>query len=140
MRPSLLPGLLLATACAGALYAKYAGPAASPPDQVYTCVRTQLKTMGYERTQYDEHTGWYVAEKAERNLVSSGLYRKTVHVLDVRVKPAGENQATLEITAHTYDEFANVKGADRQERKAADRVTLDAQTLGQACTTGNAAP
>lgn len=132
MHRSLLLGLLLTSGCAGTLYSRFAGPVTTPPDVVFNCVQTELKSLGYVRTQYNDATRWYVAQRTEQNQVSSGLYRRTVHVLDTQVKPEGTG-SQLEITAHTYDEFANAKGNDRDERKAADRVLLDAKALGQAC-------
>lgn len=132
MRRPLILGLLLTSGCAGTLYSRFAGPVTNPPDEVYKCVQGELKTLGYSRTQYNDATHWYVAQRTEQNQVSSGLYRKTVHVLDTQVK-AAESGSQLEITAHTYDEYANAKGTDRDERKAADQVLLDARALGQAC-------
>jgi hypothetical protein len=125
--------LLLATACASALFSRYAGPVTGPPEDVYACVVAQLKTMGYQRTQYDETARWYMAQKIVKDQVSSGLYRHTIEVLDSRIKSAESGGTSLEITARTFDEFANARGEDRQERKASDRVQLDARTLGQAC-------
>lgn len=133
MRRPLILGLLLSLGCAGTMYSRFAGPVTSPPDEVYGCVQAQLKTMGYQRTQYNDGTRWYVAQKNEQVQSSSGLYRKTVHVLDTQVKSDGAGQSSLEIVAHTFDEYANAKGTDRDERKAADRVLVDAKTLGQAC-------
>jgi hypothetical protein len=133
MRFPLLLGLTLTTACSSALYSRFAGPANSPADEVYACVQAQLKTLGYQRTQYDESARWYAAQKIVTNQDASGLYRHTIEVLDTKVKSDATGPATLEITARTYDEFANARGQDRQERKASDRVQLDARTLGQAC-------
>lgn len=133
MRLPLLLGLTLTGACAGTLYSRFAGPVTAPADEAYGCVQEQLKTMGYQRTQFNAGTRWYVAQKSEQLQSSSGLYRKTVHVLDTQVKSDDAGHSTLEITAHTYDEYANAKGVDREERKAAERVMLDARALGQAC-------
>jgi hypothetical protein len=133
MRLSILLGLTLTTACSGALYSRFAGPASRPADQVYACVQAQLKELGYSRTQYDDSARWYAAQKIVTNQNASGLYRHTIEVLDTKVKSEGSGPATLEITARTLDEFANARGQDRQERKASDRVQLDARTLGQAC-------
>ncbi len=124
--------LLLAAGCAGTLYSSFAGPATSPPDAVFACVQAQTKELGYARTQYNEKTRWYVAQRTEQNQVSSGLYRKTLHVLDTQVKE-GASGTELLITAHTYDEYTNAKGTEREERKAAESTVRDARLLGQAC-------
>jgi hypothetical protein len=133
MRYPLLFGLTLTGACAGTLYSRFAGPVAAPADTVYTCVQAQLKDLGYQRIQYNDATHWFVAQKTEQSQISSGLYRKTVHVLDTQVKAGADGSSQLEITARTFDEYANAKGVDREERKAAERVQLDARTLGEAC-------
>jgi hypothetical protein len=133
MRLLLTVGLLLVAGCAGSLYTHFAGPTAKPPAEVYDCVKEQLKTLGYARKQFDEQQRWYLAEKATKEAVSSGLYEKTLHVLETRVKQSNGTTATLDIIARTYDVFATARGEDRQERKASERVLLDARTLGQAC-------
>lgn len=132
MRRLFLLGLLLCPGCAGTLYSRFAGPVTTSPDETYACVQKQLKDMGYSRTQYNDNTRWYVAQKIEQNPNSSGLYRKTLQVLDTQVKTGAEG-TQLQITAHTYNEYANAKGNDRDEQKASDRVLIDAKTLGQAC-------
>jgi hypothetical protein len=132
MRRLFLLGLLLSTGCAGTLYTRFAGPVTASPDETYSCVQKQLRDMGYSRSQYNDNTRWYLAQKTEQNQNSSGLYRKTLQVLDTQVKSEATG-TQLEITAHTYNEYANAKGNDRDEEKASGQVLADAKTLGQAC-------
>lgn len=130
----LLPfALILASGCSGTLYTHYAGPVASQPNDVYACVQEQMKTLGYTRKQFNESERWFVGEKITKEGVSSGLYKQTIHTIDTRVKPSANGPATLDIIARTFDEFATARGDDRQERKASERVQIDARTLGQAC-------
>ena len=133
MRLSHLLVLSLATACSATLYSRYAGPAAGTPDEVYSCVQGQLKTLGYVRAQYDSAAKWYLAKKIVKDQVSSGLYRHTIEMLETKVKVSNEGEPTLDITARTFEEFATARGEDQQERKASDRVQIDARTLGKAC-------
>jgi hypothetical protein len=133
MRRSLPLLLGLAAGCAGTLYSHYAGPTSSSADEAYACVQAQLKTLGYSRKQYDESKRWFVAQKITKEPSSSGLYRQTIEVLDTRVVATDQGAATLDITARTYDQYATARGEDQQERKASDRVQIDARTLGQAC-------
>jgi hypothetical protein len=134
MRSRFVLLLALSVGCSGTLYQSYAGPANGTPDEVYACVQEQLKTLGYGRTQFDSSERWYVAQKISRETNSSGLYRQTLDVLDTKVKSSAQSRVTLEIAAHTYDQYANARGDDRQERAASDRVQADARTLGAACT------
>lgn len=132
MRRLFLFGLLVSTGCAGTLYTRFAGPVTSPPDETYACVQKQLKEMGYARMQYNDNTRWYLAQKNEQNQNSSGLYRKTLQVLDTQVKTEASG-TQLEITARTYNEYSSAKGVDKDEEKASNEVLTDARKLGQAC-------
>lgn len=132
MRRLLTLGLLLSAGCSSTLYTRFAGPVTTSPEETYACVQKQVKEMGYNRTQFNESTRWYVAQKTEQNQNSSGLYRKTLQILDTQVKSeAGGTQ--LEINAHTYNEYTNARGTEREEVKASGGVLTDAQTLGKAC-------
>lgn len=125
--------LAAAMGCASTLYGHFAGPAAGTADEAYACVQSQLKTLGYSRTQYKEETRWFVAQKNSVENNSSGLYRQTQNVLDTKVNIDKNGAPSLDIKARTFDTYATAKGDDRQERKASDRVQLDAKALGQAC-------
>jgi hypothetical protein len=125
---------LMLTGCAGTLYSHYAGPAQGTADEAYACVQAQLKELGYVRSQYNTSTRWILAQKSRQEPSSSGLYRQTLEVLDTKVDVSKDGVVSLEIKARTYDQYATVKSDDAQERKASDRVQIDARTLGQACT------
>jgi hypothetical protein len=131
--------LVLTAACAGTLYQRYAGTVPSAPDDTYACIQAQLTKLEYRRTQFDATRRWYLAQKDRQDQNSSGLYRKTADALDVRVQPAASGGSTLEIAAHTYQEYANARGVDQQEQPASDLVKRDAQLLARACS-GTAAP
>lgn len=134
MRSPHVALLLLAAGCTGgALYQSYAGPIPSAPTAAYSCVGEALTKQEYRRTQFNPTDGWYLAEKARQSQNASGLYRKTVDVLDVKVKPSADGGSALTIDAHTYEEYANARGVDRQEQKASDVVKRDAQLLARAC-------
>jgi hypothetical protein len=125
--------LVAAAGCTGALYQTYAGTVTSNPKDAYTCVSEQLTRQEYRRTQFNPEEGWYLAEKGRQSQNASGLYRKTVDVLDVKAKPAASGGTDLSITAHTYEEYANARGVDRQEQAASEEVKRDAQVLARAC-------
>lgn len=130
----LLPLAALLAACTATLYSTVQGASTAVPDDAYTCVQNQMKTLGYRRTQYDALERWYVGQKEEVDpTVASGLYRKTVHVLDTKVRPDASGSTAIEITAKTFEEYSNQRGVDLQEKKASALVKRDAQTLVQAC-------
>jgi hypothetical protein len=133
MRPPAILVLLLATGCASTLYSHYAGPVTTPPAEVYACVQEQMKTLGYNRKQYNEQERWFLGTKVSKEPNSSGLYRETVNTLDTRVKVNKSGAASLDIVARTYDIITTARGDDQQERKASERVQNDARTLGLAC-------
>lgn len=135
MRPLIVSALLLvsASACSGTLYQRYAGPVPGTPDETFACVQAQLTRLEYRRLQFDVTQRWFLAGKDRQDQNASGLYRKTVETLDTKVMPAAAGGSTLEITAHTYQEYANARGVDQQEQPASDAVKRDAQVLARAC-------
>ncbi len=133
MRTLIVSTLLLATACSGTLYQQYAGTVPSAPDDTYACVQAQLTKLEYVRKQFNVVDRWYLAQKDRQDENASGLYRKTSDALDVKVKPAATGGSTLEIAAHTYQEYANARGVDQQEQPASDIVKRDAQILARSC-------
>ncbi len=131
---NLLALATLLAACAGTQYSTFKGASTTAPDDVYTCVQEQMKTLGYRRTQYDGLERWFVGQKETVDpTIASGMYRKTLHILDAKVRPDATGTTALEIIARTYDEYSNQRGLDRQERKASELVRRDAQTLMQSC-------
>jgi hypothetical protein len=132
MRASIVSVLLLLTACGGTQYQRYAGVVPSAPEVTYQCIQTEMPKLGYRRLQYDASTLWFVGVREEQDQVPSGLYRKTIEKLDVKVTP--ENGASaLAIEAHTIHEYSNQRGIDQQEQQATERVKRDAQLLARAC-------
>lgn len=126
--------LLVLPACAGRLYSATKTSTSGAPDDVYQCVQNQFKTMGYRRIQFDAMDRWFLAEKEEAGVqVSSGLYRKTWMTLDTRVRPNADGTTVLEITAHSYQEYASARGPDRTEQPVSSRAKLDAKALHEAC-------
>ncbi len=126
--------LIALPACSGTLYNTTRANTSGAPDDVYQCVQNQLKTMGYRRMQYDAMDRWYLAEKEETGVqVSSGLYRKSWITLDTRVRPNADGTTGLEITAHSYQEYASARGPDRTEQPVSTKAKLDAKSLHEAC-------
>lgn len=139
MRASAISLFVVLTAgCAGVQYQRYAGTVPTAPDETYACVQNELPKLGYRRSQFDVATRWFVGTKEEQDQVPSGLYRKTIEKLDVKVTDDKSGSSGLAIEAHTIHEFSNQRGIDQQEQQATDRVKRDAQLLARAC--GGAAP
>lgn len=135
MKPSaLLAACTLLAGCGGTLVSTTRTSSSAAPDDLFDCVQNQLKTMGYNRMQYDALERWYVAQKPDPDTrVPSGLYRGTKNVLDTKVRPDASGATVLEITAKSFDEYTNARGTDSQERPVTERAKLDAQALQQAC-------
>lgn len=133
MRASPVVLLLLAACGSGIQYQTYAGTVQTTPDETYTCIQNEMPKLGYRRAQYDVTTRWFVGTKEEQDQVPSGLYRKTIEKLDVKVAQEPNGVSGLRIEAHTIHEFSNQRGIDQQEQQASDRVKRDAQLLARAC-------
>lgn len=130
----LTAALLILAGCSGSLYTSLAGTTTATPTDAYSCVEGQLKTLEYKRTQYNAKEQWIIAERPNPEEAARGPnVRKTVDVLEVYVKPDPSGSTGLVVQARTFDEFANSRGVDRQERKSTNRVLADARKLGQAC-------
>lgn len=131
---ALLVACTLLAGCGGTLVSTTRTSSSAVPDDLFACVQNQLKTMGYNRLQYDALERWYVAQKPDPDTrVPSGLYRGTKNVLDTKVRPDASGSTVLEITAKSFDEYTNARGTDSQERQVTERAKLDAQILQQAC-------
>ena len=122
------------TACGGSLLYTSKSTSLSTPDDVYQCVQAQLKTMRYNRAQYDIDTRWFVGQKVDTtSRVSSGTFRRTMDRIDARVQPDASGATTLELKVQTFNEFATAAGFQSDERPASDGVKRDAAALAAAC-------
>lgn len=135
MRRTVLLLAALLPACGGTLYQTTRAQSTAAPDDVLLCVHNALQKQGFRRTQHDTIERWYMAEKEDTEArVSGGLYRKTVNVIDARVRPDSvTGVSTIELAVHTFDEFTTTRGPDRTERKVSDRGKLELRALEQAC-------
>ncbi len=134
MKLRLLPLAGLALGCAGTLVSTSHATTGGAPDDVYQCVQTQLKAMGYSRTHYDPSDRWYVAQKEDSTVrVASATFRKAMNVLDTRVRPDASGNTALEITVSSFEEYSNARGIDQQQRSATATARSDAARLQQAC-------
>lgn len=133
MRRVPLMLLALLAGCGSTLYSTSTAVAPAAPDDLYSCVATQLGKMGYRRMQYDTIERWFVAERVDgEGQVASGNFRRTVLVMDTKVKN-DNGTSLLTVISHTYNEFVTTRGNNREEVPASSRAKLDAQTLQQAC-------
>ena len=136
IRPAALFLLALVTACAGTLYSTLQGSTSKTPPDAYDCVRNQLKEMGYRQMQYDISDRWVLSQKVDTTAhVSSGLYRRTLNKLEVRVEPDASGDSRIAIKARSFDEYTNAEGAYLDERRATDVVMQDAAELIKGCGT-----
>ncbi|HXG45836.1 MAG TPA: hypothetical protein VNJ71_13885 [Gemmatimonadales bacterium] len=131
-RPLLV--VLLFAGCARALYAAYVSTSPRAPDDVYGCVQEQLRKLRFSRTQYDTGDRWIVAQRIDSTgQVSSGLYRRTVDVIEARARPDASGNTTIELKVRTFDEFATTRGLTQEERPASAAAKREAQQLALAC-------
>lgn len=132
-RLAVLAAVALA-ACSGTFYSVSTGRTDTAPDDVYGCVETQLKQLGYQRTQYDVTERWYVGKRIDPSArVSSGTFRKRYDLLDTKVVPGADGKSALTVKASTFDEYATTQGITTDERSASSKAREDAGTLVRAC-------
>ncbi len=132
--PYRLLVLLLAAGCARTLYAAYASTSPRAPDDVYRCLQDELRKLGFGRSQYDAGSRWIRAQRVDStSQVSSGLYRRTVDLIEARARPDANGNTSIELKVQSFDEFATTRGFTQEERPASGAARRDAQRVGLAC-------
>ena len=135
--PLLFSAALVSGACAGRTMAT-SGAATSPrpaPD-VYTCVRQQIKTVGFSEQSHDDAelrtTGRKYDEITRRPDVR---FRRLVDRLAFDIDPAAGDSATaLSVQASTAAEYMTHRGPTEQPERTSETAKRAAQVILERCT------
>lgn len=132
---ALLCCLAVLAGCAGgSLNATTAAVSPLAPDSAFSCVQSQLNALKYRRTQYDQDDRWIRAQKVDSSgAVSSGLFRRTLDKMEIRVHPDASGNSGMEFILSTINEFSTAAGTTSEEQRASASVQRDAATIAQAC-------
>jgi hypothetical protein len=130
-------GLLAAAlvACGHAYGASAAGTSPNPVPDVFECVKTQLKAIGYSQTSLDATENRITARKFDETVRRPDVnFRRMVERLEILVSPgSGGAITTLEVTAHTFAELTTQRGPTEIEERTSTQAAADAQTLVKKC-------
>jgi hypothetical protein len=133
-RLPLVAALALLAGCAGSLYTNSVHNSAQTPDQVFECMRNQLKSVGFTQTANDVDAHRLAARHINPDVrIASANFRRTIDVLEIDSRPASSGGSAVEIRARTFYEFATARGITQEETNASAAAKQAAQTLMQQC-------
>ena len=137
-RRSGLGTLLLvgAAACAGgALAATTSQPSPAPAPDAFTCVREQLKAVGFHQTSYDAARLRVSARRFDENQRRPDTqFRRIVDRLEIEVAPgSGGEVSRINVFARTFAELATQRGPTEEEQKASPTARAAAQAIVDKC-------
>jgi hypothetical protein len=134
----ILATLLLLGACGGHksnLFTTQVVPTPAIPDDVFTCVRANLDTLGYKPTAIDKTDRRVVGRKTRKDIViPETTFYQAFDQVDAQVKTGrADGQTELELTGHTFYERRTTAGPSTVEHAASDSVIADLEQLGGRC-------
>lgn len=129
--------LLLGMAgCAGgALASSATGSSTAPAPDAFTCVREQIKALGFTQSSYDTDELRVTARKFDETQRRPDVqFRRMVDRLEVDVSPGtGGAVSTIAVDARTFAELATHRGPTEEEEKASETARAAAQTILEKC-------
>jgi len=137
LRSNLVVSLFAgALACVGGSLTTTAtqpSPAAAP--DAFSCVRDQLKKVGFNQTAYDADRLWVSARRFdETQRRPDTQFRRMVDRLTIEVAPGtGEALSTITAEASTFVELTTQRGPTEVQEKTSDTARAAAQTILQNC-------
>ncbi|MGH3117951.1 MAG: hypothetical protein ACRDQ2_12730 [Gaiellales bacterium] len=133
----LLPSLLIGVAgCAGgAMTTSISGTSPAPAPDAFTCVRDQLKTVGFTQSSYDTDELRVTARKFDESQRRPDVqFRRMVDRLEIQVAPDSGNAITsITVDAKTFAELTTHRGPTEEQEKTSETARAAAQTILQKC-------
>jgi hypothetical protein len=138
MRSGLLLVTTLLVGACGAnrpLATSFAGTSPTPAPDAFTCVREQLKALGYTQTSYDtDHLRVAVRRYDENARRPDTQFRRMVHRIEADVDPGSGGAITaITITAKTFAEYTTQRGPTEVQELTDPQLQKDAQTVLNRC-------
>jgi hypothetical protein len=136
-----LPFILSAVlgACAGRPLATFgSATSVAPAPDVYSCIRKQIKEVGFSQESYDESelrvTGRKYNEQVRRPDVQ---FRRLIDRVTFDIDPAGGDSVTaVTAQASTFAELTTHRGPTEQQERASETAKDAARAILGRCTSG----
>ena len=121
--------------CGGALASTSTATSSAPAPDAFTCVREQIKQLGFTQTSFDSDelrvTARRFDEKQRRPDVQ---FRRMVDRLEVDVSPGtGGAVTSIAVDARTFAELATHRGPTEEEENASATARAAARTILERC-------
>jgi hypothetical protein len=132
-------GLLVAatlSACVGSsMHSSVTGTSPAPVPDVFECVKSQLKPLGYSQSSIDTDEHRLNAKKYDETVRRPDVqFRRMVDRLEIEVAPASEGAVTsLSVTARTFAELSTQRGPTEEQEKTSAAADSAAQTILRQC-------
>jgi hypothetical protein len=119
----------------GALATPVTQPSSAPAPDAFSCVRQQLKTVGFSQTAVDVDALWVKAHRFdETQRRPDTQFRRMVDRLLIEVAPGtGESVSTITAEASTFAESATQRGPTEVQERTSETATAAAQTILRNC-------
>jgi hypothetical protein len=131
-------------ACAKALTSTGSATSPSPASDVFSCVRQQIKAVGFSQESYDEQELRVTAHKYNESVRRPDVrFRRLVDRVTFDVNPAGsEGTTATSVTAQasTFVELSTHRGPTEQQERTSETAKDAARTVLGHCATAAAQP
>jgi hypothetical protein len=125
----------LAGCVGGALASSSTGTSSAPAPDAFTCVREQIKALGFTQSSYDADELRVTARKFDEQQRRPDVqFRRIVDRLEIDVSPGTGGAVTnIAVDAKTFAELATHRGPTEEQEKTSETARAAAQTILQKC-------
>jgi hypothetical protein len=111
------------------------GTSPIPAPDAFTCVRDQIKAVGFTQSSYNTDRLRVTARKFDESQRRPDVqFRRMVDRLEIEVAPGSGNAVTtITVDAKTFAELATHRGPTEEQEKTSETARAAAQTILQKC-------
>jgi len=111
------------------------GTSPIPAPDAFTCVRDQIKAVGFTQSSYDTDRLRVTARKFDESQRRPDVqFRRMVDRLEIEVAPGSGNAVTnITVDAKTFAELTTHRGPTEEQEKTSETARAAAQTILQKC-------
>ena len=139
MHPRIATTLALAllAGCGGnaPLATTISAPSPVPAPDAFSCMRNQLKTIGFSQQSYDQDELRFVARKIDEDARRPDTqFRRMIDRIAIDVEPGtGGNITEIIGEASTFAEYSTERGPTEEQQKASETATSAVKSLIDKC-------
>jgi hypothetical protein len=111
------------------------GTSPIPAPDAFTCVRDQIKAVGFTQSSYNTDRLRVTARKFDESQRRPDVqFRRMVDRLEIEVAPGSGNAVTnITVDAKTFAELTTHRGPTEEQEKTSETARAAAQTILQKC-------